>query len=502
MSEPAPRSTVLVVDDNPTNRMKLRIATTALGHDVVEAEDGEAALEMLGKGGIDLVLLDIIMPGLDGYDVLRRMRAAPEMREIPVIVVSSLDDMADAVQAIELGAEDFLTKSFDPILLRARVRSCLERKRMRDRELDYLRDVRRLTMAAEALEADAFDADALGLDAVAGRQDFLGTLARVFVHMAGEVQRREALYRQRIGTLRGCFLLLLIGLLWGLAPTLAKLLSTSDAGSVGLTAWVTLISTLILVTAVLLRGRFPRITPSRLRFGILIGFAGTAVPQIAMFAAAEHVPATVISVLLALESLFVFAIAASLRLEEPNYRRFSGLLLGLMAILVIVLPGHGTGSFGAPLWVFVAMLVPLAYAGEDLAVSVWPFQNDDPLELGLLTMAGATLVSWPIAMALGDTPDPRALFRDMGLLLPLLACVSCAATVLLIVAIRRTGAVFASQTGYVITGAGVIWGVILLREEVSLWMLLALVLIAAGMVLVQPTPTALFGTARPAKATR
>lgn len=137
-------SMVLVVDDHPTNRLKLSLAVRSLGHLTELAENGVQALERLRRGAFDLVLLDILMPEMDGYQVLRQMKADPRLREIPVIVISSLDELESVVACIELGAEDYLPKTFDPLLLRARVNTSLEKKRLRDavvKQMEFIREI-------------------------------------------------------------------------------------------------------------------------------------------------------------------------------------------------------------------------------------------------------------------------------------------------------------------------------------------------------------------------
>ena len=109
----------------------------------------------------DLVLLDILMPEMDGYQVLKQMKEDKTLREVPVIVISAMDDMESVVKGIELGAEDYLPKTFDPVLLRARIGACLEKKRLRDQEVDYLHNVARVTDAAAAVEAEIFDSTPL-----------------------------------------------------------------------------------------------------------------------------------------------------------------------------------------------------------------------------------------------------------------------------------------------------------------------------------------------------
>ena len=112
------------------------------------AEGGEAALEKLAQGTWDAVLLDVLMPGMDGHEVLGRMKQDAALRDIPVIMISALDEMASVVKGIELGAEDYLPKPFDPVLLHARLNACLQKKWFRDQELAYLQGVERLTAAA------------------------------------------------------------------------------------------------------------------------------------------------------------------------------------------------------------------------------------------------------------------------------------------------------------------------------------------------------------------
>jgi DNA-binding response OmpR family regulator len=193
---------ILVVDDHKPNRIKISFAVKKLGHTAEVAEDGRQALEMLRAQPFDLVLLDIIMPELDGYQVLEQMKADSGLRDIPVIVISAEQELDSVVKGIELGAEDYLPKTFDPILLKARINACLEKKRFRDKEVEYLRQVERLTEAAAKVEAETFDPDSLDLAGVTDRPDALGGLARVFQRMAREVHAREQRLKQQVQELR------------------------------------------------------------------------------------------------------------------------------------------------------------------------------------------------------------------------------------------------------------------------------------------------------------
>jgi len=126
----ASRPRILVVDDNAANRNVLCRRLERQGYAVEQAANGEIALDRIATEGFDLVLLDILMPLMDGFEVLARMRKDRRMRPVPVIVVSALDEIDSVVRAIEMGAEDYLFKPFDPVLLRARIGALLERKRL------------------------------------------------------------------------------------------------------------------------------------------------------------------------------------------------------------------------------------------------------------------------------------------------------------------------------------------------------------------------------------
>ncbi|MCE5237200.1 response regulator [bacterium] len=136
-----PGGLVLVVDDNEMSRDVLRRRLVREGYSVVEADSGRQTIQLIGECSPDLVLLDIVMPGMSGFSVLQHLKADAELRDIPVIMVSALEDMASVVQCIELGAEDYLPKPFDPVLLRARAGACVEKKHLRDGQAELHRQL-------------------------------------------------------------------------------------------------------------------------------------------------------------------------------------------------------------------------------------------------------------------------------------------------------------------------------------------------------------------------
>src|SRR5262245_52931447 len=135
---PTPTARLLVVDDDEANRDMLSRRLERLGHRVVVAANGRAALDRIAEEPFDLMLLDIVMPELDGYGVLLRLKADETNRHIPVIVLSASDELDTAVRCIELGADDYLPKPIDAVLLRARIGACLDRKRLHDQEQEHL----------------------------------------------------------------------------------------------------------------------------------------------------------------------------------------------------------------------------------------------------------------------------------------------------------------------------------------------------------------------------
>jgi len=192
----ARRGSILVIDDEEINRDLLTRRLAHDGHVVTTADSGEAGLAFAAREPVDLILLDVLMPGLSGYEVLSKIKADAILRDVPVLMISALDQTASVTRCIALGADDYLTKPFDPLVLRARVSSCLRKKWARDFELGYLRGVAKVTAAALAVEAGSFTPESL--DDVGERADPLGNLARLFQRMGVEVAARERRLRAQV----------------------------------------------------------------------------------------------------------------------------------------------------------------------------------------------------------------------------------------------------------------------------------------------------------------
>jgi CheY-like chemotaxis protein len=172
---------ILVVDDNEMNRDVMQRRLERQGYGVITAEDGARALELMAEHAFDLLLLDIMMPEVNGYEVLQRIKADPIWMHIPVIVISAVDHLESVVKCVEMGADDYLFKPFNPILLKARIGASLDKKRLRDQEQQLLAQSRGLIEAAVRLPA--FARDRLGDDA--GVVDRFSSVAVLVVAVEG-----------------------------------------------------------------------------------------------------------------------------------------------------------------------------------------------------------------------------------------------------------------------------------------------------------------------------
>ena len=145
---------IMIVDDNENNRELLARRLKRRGHSIEMAADGIDCLQQLAQKPFDLVILDIMMPRLDGYGVLQRMHEDATWQYIPVIVISAVDELDSVVRCIDLGADDYLLKPFNPVLLHAKIDAALDRKRLRDQEQSFLRILRHEMALGQRAQAD------------------------------------------------------------------------------------------------------------------------------------------------------------------------------------------------------------------------------------------------------------------------------------------------------------------------------------------------------------
>lgn len=477
---------ILVVDDSRVSAMKLAKAMQALGHRPETVANGAEALRRLREHDFDLVLLDIVMPEMDGYAVLEALKGDKALRDIPVIVISSLEDEIGSVtRAIKLGALDFLPKDFELEILKARLDSSLASKRFRDRELAYFRDVEQLTEAAEVIEAGAFRPSELNLDQVAKRRDPLGRLALVFHGLAQEIYDRERRQDRTARTLRGILLVLVAGGIFGVAPALGRMAGGLGAPSLGVVLWANLVAAVLCLAIGVVRAGIPRIRMAHLPFFLIWAVTLGCLYQYATVLIAGHLEASTIAMIGSSRGFMVFVLAALIAVERPSLRRLAGLGIGFVTV-VAVLMLYGTGGGTADLrWLVAALGLPLLLAVHTLLMTWRPRDLDSFATVGIMMTLSAAMLA-PITAVSGAMFWPGPAIGKLELIVLVLGAASGIAIALALDLVATTGAVFASQMAYSQTLAGIVWGMLLLGEQLPALAWGAFGVVILGVWLVQP----------------
>ena len=482
---------ILVVDDQATQRKKLTMAVRELGHKVDSASDGTEALIKVRANSYDLILLDILMPDMDGFEVMEFLKKDPSLRDIPIIVISALDnEMSSVVKAIELGAQDFLPKQFDPVLLRARIDSSLVKKRNRDREQEYFKEVSRLTDAAAILERGLINPQKLNLQDMAERDDGLGNLARVFSSMANEVYERERKLSQQVRTLKSIGFLFAVGVVTGLGVVLSRIASVESPHPFGNVLWVNAICAIVCFGSAMMRGKMPKFDRRFVSTMFLWAVFASVMGEAIIFWVAQHLQASYISLILVCEGFIVFAIASIIKIEKFNARRLAGFVVGGAGVAMVVFATQATGEVTAIHWAFIAMIAPLGFALRSILITL---RLPDDIDMVAATGSAATaavILLLPIVMIKDDFVslqlDASAAGGTLALALLLYGIVAATGVSMRVHLIRTAGAVFSSQSSFVITFAGITWSIILLGETLpgSAWLALGILII--GLLLVGP----------------
>lgn len=477
---------LLIIDDNSINRKKLAFACQHLGYQTDTAKDGQAGLAAIQTGAFDVVLLDILMPGMDGFEVLRTLRDDEVFRDLPVVVISDLEGETQSVsQAIELGAEDFLPKDFDPVILNARLTACLRKKHFRDQELEYFRRINALTDAAEKVESGQFDEDSLNLVDEARNPDPIGRLALVFQGMASEIHTREVKLLRRIQTLQGIILLVICGGGAGLMPSLSRMSAGMGSNPIGMAFWVDLVAVLLCSVVVMARGGLPRLSRSDIGFFLVWAFVVGILQHISIFVLAAHVQATFLTLALALEGLIVFAFAALMRIEKATFRRMLGLLIGFAGVGGSIYQRMEGNDLQSNLWLLGALVAPLLYAFETIAVASKRPEHVDPISAVALMFGFSTALALALTLATGTFMPLSVLNSPLGAVIVIIGILTVAVNVTFFWLLNLGGGVFTSQKAYVTAIAGVLWGTALLGETMSATAWLAVGLVLVGMYLVE-----------------
>ncbi len=281
-------------------------------------------------------------------------------------------------------------------------------------------------------------------------------------------------------------ILMCSGIGWGLTISLATFATATGLDPLTVALWSAMAGGLILTSVLLVAGKRPPLDSKHLQFYLVTGFLGTAFPHALSFYAAIHLPAGIRAIVFALIPMITLALSISLSLERANLRRFIGILFGLLAMLVMFLPGVAVPLPGQVLWTLVSLAVAASYAVEDVYISVRrPAGLDAGTALWGMTVAGTIM----LFVAVWLTGAPLLLPFDASIAevsILLMAIVHLGAYAGLLYMLSHGGAVFASQVSYIVLPAAIVWGVVLLDEKLSLSIILALVLILCGLALIKP----------------
>lgn len=281
-------------------------------------------------------------------------------------------------------------------------------------------------------------------------------------------------------------LLALLGAGWGLTLPLAKIAVSEGHRPLGLVFWQLVLGAALLGALTHLRGkRLPRMR-AQIRLYVIIALIGTVLPNSASYAAAVHLPAGLLAILLSLVPMFAFPVALLLGIDLFSSRRLLGLVAGLLGVLLIVGPDAGLPERAMIAFIPIALIAPLFYGIEGNVVAKWGTYGADPIQV----LYGASLVgaaiALPLALATGQFIDPRPPWGLPDAAIVLSASVHAIVYASYVWLVGRAGSVFAAQVSYFVTGFGVIWSMIILGERYSGWIWSAMALMLLGLFLVQP----------------
>ncbi len=284
--------------------------------------------------------------------------------------------------------------------------------------------------------------------------------------------------------LRPVAILLLLGTMWGGSFSLAKIATTAGVHPFGLMLWQAAGGAVIVLTFCALRRRLRSIRRAHLGFYAGCGLLGIVAPSAAIYFAASHAPAGVLSMLVTSVPIITYGLALAMRLETFNWLRVAGVALGFCAVMLIIGPRASLPAPGMAGWVLVAFIGPACYAGSNVFVARFrpPASDSSALAAGML-MSAAALVA-PLALVTGTTHMVGPPWDAVDLAVLGLPVITGVAHIFLFELIHTTGPVFFSQVGYVVTVAGVLWGMLLFGERHSPWIWAALALMFAGLALV------------------
>ena len=289
--------------------------------------------------------------------------------------------------------------------------------------------------------------------------------------------------------------LILLGAGWGLTMPLTKIAVSTGYKHFGLLFWQLAIGFVVMTVIAALRGtRLPR-GRAQLRVYVMVALIGSVLPNSASYQAAVHLPSGVMSLLLSMIPIWAFPIAMLLRLDRFEWRRCVGLLTGMTAVMLLVLPGADMTGAIPIFWVLIGLISGLFYAFEGNYVARWGTAGLDPIQVLWGASLVGLIVALPLAVTSGQWIDPRPPYGAADLAQALSAVMHVLVYAGYVWLVGRAGPVFAVQISYVVTVFGILWAWLILSEAYPPVIWAALGLIFLGMYLVQPRKGSLEGGA-------
>ncbi len=281
-------------------------------------------------------------------------------------------------------------------------------------------------------------------------------------------------------------LLLTMGISWGLSFSLAKIAAVGGAHPFGITFWQTLVGAAVLFAILLARRQMLVWNPASIRFYMVCGLLGAAIPGILFYYAAAHLPAGVLSISVATIPILTFVLSAVFRLEPFTQLRGLGVVCGATAIVILVGPQQSLPGPELTHWVLVACLAAASYAAWNLVIAL----NRDSQQTALAITCGmyvsATVLMAPVLLATDSFVSLAWPFGAVEWAIVGMGVISAVAYSLFIYLVGLSGPVFASQASYIVTVSGVFWGMVLFGERHSSWIWLSLTVMCVGLMLVLP----------------
>lgn len=279
--------------------------------------------------------------------------------------------------------------------------------------------------------------------------------------------------------------LVALGIGWGSTQSLGKIAASGGAGPMALVFWQLAICTVVLGGIAWLRGQRLLVTAPALRFYVIIAVLGTVAPAASFYVSITRLPAGVMSIIIATVPMIAFPLGLILGAERFSGRRFAGLLLGLAGVLLIALPSAALPDAAMAAFLPVALIAPVFYAFEGLYVARAGTAGMDAVTAMFGASVAGALMALPIMLALGQGYVPSGFGAPEAAMLAMSSLHALLYAAFIWLA-ARAGAVFATQTSYIVTASGMVWAMIILGERFSPLVIMAACIMLGGIALVQP----------------